>query len=104
MSKTVRLLLLELRLMTFDDSDTRVCYALIHMIQEYSTRTSEGEKIIISFTHEQIGELTGLSRVSVSNILSRFIKEGVLQKRQGHYYVKNPAIIYEKICPKTGKL
>lgn len=97
MTKTIRILLLQIKLLTFDNSMTRVCYALIHLVQQYSSRTDDGDKILITFTHEEIGELTGLSRVSVSNILSGMMKDGIIQKKQGFYYVKDIDAIFSKI-------
>ena len=54
----------------------------------------EGRLINITFTHQEIGELIGLSRVSVSNILSQMVKQGILKKKEGYYYVKDIEAIY----------
>ena len=71
----------------------------IHFCQYVMTKTvrsliSQIRLINITFTHQEIGELIGLSRVSVSNILSQMVKQGILKKKEGYYYVKDIEAIY----------
>ena len=97
LTKTVRTLISQIRLITFGSSRARVGYALYHLVNQYSTPYKEGRLINITFTHQEIGELIGLSRVSVSNILSQMVKQGILKKKEGYYYVKDIEAIYRCI-------
>lgn len=94
LTKTVRTLISQIRLITFGSSRARVGYALYHLVNQYSTPYKEERLINITFTHQEIGELIGLSRVSVSNILSQMVKQGILKKKEGYYYVKDIEAIY----------
>lgn len=97
MSNTIRTLISQIRLLSFTSSQAKVSYALYHMLRQYSTPSSEGRKINITFTHQEIGELVGLSRVSVSNILSQMVKEGILRKKNGYYFVSDMNAVYQSI-------
>ena len=97
LTKTVRTLISQIRLITFGSSRTRVSYALYHLINQYSSPHKGGRLINITFTHQEIGELVGLSRVSVSNILSSMVKDGILKKQGGYYFVKDPEAIYRSV-------
>lgn len=97
MTGTIRTLISQIRLLSFNSSDARVSYTLYHLIQQYSDEEDGCYKINITFTHQEIAELIGLSRVSVSNILSKMVKEGILEKRNGFYYVYDIESIYETV-------
>jgi len=65
-------------------SNYRVCYALTSLANQYGSKTSEGYyKLGIKFTHQEMANLTGLSRVSVSNILLNLASEGIIDKDEG---------------------
>lgn len=54
------------------EDDKRVAYFL------HSCYASTGP--VISYTHEQIAAITGMSRVSVTRILKRFREAGILSQ------------------------
>ena len=51
--------------------------------------TEEGYNLNIKFTHHEMASLTGLSRVSVSNIISDLSSRGILKKENGYLIVKD---------------
>ncbi len=95
MSRTTQLLILQMKLLSFHNSVYRVCYALIHLVHQYSSPTIGGYKVNMKFSHQDIGNLTGLSRVSVSNILSDMVKHGIIGKSGGFYLIKDVDALYE---------
>lgn len=97
MAKTIRALIVQVRLASFNNSRAKVCYYLYHLLNTYSNKQPDGYKINITFTHQEIAEMIGISRVSVSNILSDMVKDDILIKKQGYYYVHNPEAIKEHI-------
>lgn len=66
----------------FPEADKRVAYFL------YSCVSSSGP--VVSYTHEQIAVITGISRVSVSRILGQFRKEGIIAQEYRRIRVLNP--------------
>lgn len=59
----MRALVEDIKQLSFNDSYYRVCDALAHLVRQYATHTKEGYKLNMKFTHQEMGSLTGLSRV-----------------------------------------
>lgn len=73
LSKTVRMLSAQVDGMTFQQADQRIAQLLIN------SAVREGNRLLIHYTHEEIGNLVGVSRITVSKILTRFVKEGYVK-------------------------
>lgn len=67
LAKTVRMLSSQVDNMTFLQADKRIAQLLLHLA---------GQANRISTTHEEIANLAGTSRVTVSKILNQFVKNG----------------------------
>lgn len=88
-SKKIRFLVEDVKQLSFNDASYRVCYALVQLANQYSTLTKEGRKLDMKFTHQEMADLTGLSRVSVSNIISDLQSKGILEKMDGYLLIKD---------------
>ncbi len=90
MAKKIRLITTEVKQLSFNDSNYRVCYALSNLVSQYGFKTPEGYyKLSIKFTHQEMANLAGLSRVSVSNILLNLTSEGIIDKEDGFVVIKD---------------
>ena len=78
-----RMLLTQIELMSFHHSEGRVCFYLLHLAEQYSEEKNGQKLLYIRFTHQDIAEITGLSRVCVSNIISGLVKDRILMKKSG---------------------
>ena len=88
MSKKMRLMSMLIKQLSFNDSYYRVAYALVNVAQQYSALTPEGwYKLNIKFTHQEMADLTGLSRVSVSNIMLEMTADGFIEKDTDGYLI-----------------
>lgn len=65
----------------------RICHALLYLAQTYGKETKDGIKISIKFTHQELANMTHLSRVSVSNVFSELSKEDIVIKKDGFYII-----------------
>ena len=93
-----RLLTTAIKQMSFNDATYRVAYVLVNLINDYSKQLkTTSYKLTLKYTHQNIADLTGLSRVSVSNIISKFQNMGILKKDSfdGYIIVKDPEKLYE---------
>lgn len=88
-AKKIRLMVENIKQLSFYNASYRVCHALVHLANQYSTPTPEGYKLSLKFTHQEMATLTGLSRVSVSNILSDLQSNGMLKKMDGYLLIKD---------------
>ncbi len=73
LSKTVRMLSAQVDGMAFQRADQRIAQLLIN------SASKKGNRFLVHYTHEEIGSLIGVSRITVSKILTRFVKEGFIK-------------------------
>ena len=77
LARTVRMLSAQVDNMTFLQADKRIAQFLVNLAGKAGAEPS------VSCTHEEIGNLVGTSRVTVSKILSDFTKKGWIST---HYH------------------
>lgn len=66
----------------------KIVKILIYLNKVYGVTVGNGySKISISFTQQEIADLVGVSRVTVSKSLSRLIKNRILYKEKSYYYL-----------------
>jgi len=75
--------------MIFMDIPSRVASLLL----KYSDR----EMIKIPFTHQEIADLTGSTRVSVSRAIAKLRKNGVIKTKGDRIRLLNPAALYQLV-------
>ena len=92
-----RMLLTQIELMSFHHSEGRVCSYLLHLAEQYSEEKNGQKLLYIRFTHQDIAEITGLSRVCVSNIISGLVKDRILMKKSGLYSVVQMDALRQRI-------
>ncbi len=68
---------------------SRVAIALMAICNQYGKNIENGIEIGIKFTHEEVANLTGLNRVTVSKVYAKLAREGVLSKKDGRVIVSN---------------
>lgn len=62
----------------------RVVHHLVQLAQTYGEVTAQGVAIRISFTHQEMANITGLSRVMTSNVLIQLHEHGLVGKVGPH--------------------
>jgi CRP/FNR family transcriptional regulator len=92
-SRRFRVLLQQLELQAHNSASRRVCHHLVGLSSAYGMPVDEGVRIGITYTQEEMGNICGLSRVSVSNIFSRLRRDGIVALQQRHTVVKDPAAL-----------
>ncbi len=79
-----------LEMLTFKDARQRVMELIKELSEQYGRRVGN-ELLIRNFlTHEEMGELTGLKRQTVSTILNELKKEGVVDFNRKHIILPDP--------------
>lgn len=86
LARTVRLLSGHVDTMSFQTADKRLATLL---------RNHPDAKTEIHVTHEELASALGVSRVTVSRILSSFVKKGYLQTGYGTIILSNPQALEE---------
>ena len=97
-SLKLRLMSTIVKQLSFNDATYRVAYALVNLVNKYSTEEpGQAYKLTLKYTHQDLADLTGLSRVSVSNIMTGFQYMGILEKdhKDGYTVIKSPDRLYK---------
>jgi len=66
----------------------RTLFLLLKMSEKSGHRHSEGQSIEMKLTHEDIATMVGSSRESISLLMSKLKKEGLLKKDRHGYSIK----------------
>lgn len=72
-ARRIRMLSTQIDSMTFLQADARIAQLLIQHCIEKDNR------VLVLLTHEEIGSMVGVSRVTVSKILNSFVKKGLIR-------------------------
>lgn len=67
LAKTVRMLSAQVDHMTFWPADKRIAQLLLNL---------KNKENVVNITHEEIGNLVGTTRITVSKVLNKFVKDG----------------------------
>ncbi|MFZ7101235.1 MAG: Crp/Fnr family transcriptional regulator [Peptococcaceae bacterium] len=97
MAQKIRLLNSQIELSWFKDSESKISYVLLSACHEYELVRDECYLVPMQLTHDDIANITGLNRVTVSRVLSEFTKEGIIIKIPGKLYWMNIKRLQEKI-------
>ncbi len=81
-ARVVRMLVRQIEDISFLGANKRVAHMLYKLLLEIGQKTPRGVMISKKVTHEDIANLTGLSRVSVSLALNVFEEMGILRKKR----------------------
>ena len=81
--------------MEFSSADAfqRIAQVLVNLSRRYGESEERGVRICIRFTHQDVANLIHVSRVTVSNVFHILIKQGILEKRDGKWWIKKPELL-----------
>ncbi len=82
-ARRIRMLSSQIDSMTFLQADARIAQLLLQY------KIKDKNKTAVYLTHEEIGNMAGVSRVTVSKILNRFFKNGVIKTNYREIEIKN---------------
>ncbi len=94
MARKTRLMANSIKQLAFDHSTARVAFALTNLARQYARETPEGVQLTMKFTHQEMADLTGLSRVSVSNIFIQLTNKNILSKNNGYLVIRDMDALY----------
>lgn len=93
-ARKIRLLSSQIEKLSFDDAYYRVVNALVYIAEQYGLKTEKGHKIRLKFTHQEMANLIGSCRVTVTNILRSLARQNVIKKENGYMYVTDISKLY----------
>ncbi|OPY70632.1 MAG: Global nitrogen regulator [Syntrophorhabdaceae bacterium PtaU1.Bin034] len=85
-----RSLAFQLEDLTFLDAQTRIARMLVSLAAEVGEQGTQGITIKKGITHEDLANLTGLSRVRVTTILNNFERADMIRKKRAVLTIIDP--------------
>lgn len=73
--------------LSFTETYTRTCHALLYIADTYGKQTKNGILLHNKFTHQELANMIHASRVSVANVFSELTKSGIIRKENGYYII-----------------
>lgn len=78
MSKKVQILTGQVKDISYNSPSIRINKLLYSLTKQYGKACSKGIELNLNITHKEIAFLTGLHRVTVTNIINKLKKEGIV--------------------------
>lgn len=97
LAKRSRLLTSQIRELVFQDAEGRLASLLMRFIEDFGVEVKSGYLIDIVLTHQEIANLMGSSRVTVTKLLNQFIDEGIIKIHKRKIVVMDIDRLGEKI-------
>ena len=89
LSKKVRALTAQMESTMFPDAIKRVANILLYLAGQYGKQTENGLLLNICFSHQEVADLIGTSRVTVTNAFKQLSKCGLVKKSRGKTQIFN---------------
>lgn len=84
-----RILAVRLEHFASHDPEDRIIELLLRIADMFADDGPEGRKLRTYLTHEQIGALTGTTRVTVTRALKRLKERGILDTDESYFVIRN---------------
>ena len=94
MSQTIRLFSIQVYSMAFLSADKKVAHILVQL-GSYFKKKDTDQSYSIDYTHQEIGELIGISRVTTTKVLKRFEKRGWISIAYRNIHILDEASLKE---------
>lgn len=89
LTSKIRILYTQVEFLAFHSATEKVALELLSMCKDYGKKEKNGYRITINFSHNDIANMTGLSRVSVTNTILKFTHENILYKDSKNYVISD---------------
>ncbi len=99
LSKKTRLLTSQVRGLVFQNAEGRLASLLCRFSREFGVDVKSGIMIELVLTHQEIANLLGASRVTVTKLLNQFKNEGIIKLYKRKIIIKDKKELTNKIEP-----
>ena len=97
LAKKTRLLTSQVRELVFQDAEGRLAALLERFSREFGVEKSNNIVIEVILTHQEIANLLGTSRVTVTKIMNKFVEEEIIKMHQRKIVVLNQKKLEQKL-------
>lgn len=86
-----------IQLLNFNNASQRTKMLFLMLSDEYGEKSSEGITLNIKLTHQDIAEMTGMTRESVTRILDKWKNSGEITIQKNKFIRLNPAFMQKDL-------
>lgn len=97
LSKKTRLLTSQVRELVFQDAAGRLASLLSRLAEDFGREIDEGTVIDLVLTHQEIANLIGSSRVTVTKLMNKFIDDGMITIKKRKIIIKDFESLGERL-------
>lgn len=97
LAKKTRLLTGQIRELVFQDAEGRLASLFLRFIEDFGVEVKSGKMIDIVLTHQDIANLIGSSRVTVTKLMNQFMDEGLIKIYKRKIIIKDMEKLKNKI-------
>ncbi len=97
MAKKNRLLTSQIRELVFEDAEGRLASLILRFIDDFGLEVKSGKIIDLVLTHQEIANLMGSSRVTVTKLINQFIDEGIIKIYKRKIVVTDESKLTDKL-------
>lgn len=95
LTRKIRILSSQVQDLTFLSSYERIVRALYNLTIDQGISRNEGWEIPVKFTHQEMADLVGTCRVTVSKVFSNLNETQIIDRRNGYYLILDPEALKE---------
>lgn len=86
-----------LKTLALEDAEKRVIYVLLDLAGELSQTTDEKALSEITFTHEELAEMSNLARPTTTKVLNNLSEDGLITLDQGTIRLEDARALFERL-------
>lgn len=83
--------------LSFYSAAQRICFTLMQLGSTYGKEGNGKRVITVRFTHQELANVVGTSRVTVANTMKELERKHILSKEGGLYVIEDEAQLYRSV-------
>ena len=93
-----------IKMLAFLDVPSRLAATILWLADRYGTQREDGLEVPYWFTHQEMADLIGSTRETVTTVLADFNRQGLIGSRQHHFVVMDRTALAARIgLPRFGE-
>jgi CRP-like cAMP-binding protein len=73
-----------------NDSKGRICGVLLELLAQFGHDVDKPSEIDYVYTHQELANATGCSRITITNVLNELKDEGLITYKGENIFIANP--------------
>jgi CRP/FNR family transcriptional regulator len=89
----------KIQMLNYKNASHRVKILLLMLSEKYGEKTPEGVTLNIKLTHQEIAEMTGMTRETVTRVIDKWQRDGEINVLKSKFIRMSPNFLIEGLKP-----